>query len=80
MRSEDHPLEARQISSGYYYFASPTFCVSTVCMCTGSRIYYLNKDSQSRGLHCCDPPEGYIGTWLHQLAGFLLPHCQRRRS
>ncbi|KAF4432923.1 hypothetical protein CFRS1_v007848 [Colletotrichum fructicola] len=41
---------------------SPTRYVSTVCMCPGSRIYYLNKDNQSRGLHGCDPHWGYIGT------------------
>ncbi|KAF5527012.1 hypothetical protein CGCA056_v000353 [Colletotrichum aenigma] len=31
-------------------------------MCAGSRIYYVNKDNQNRGLYGCDPPWGYVRT------------------
>ncbi|KAF9872008.1 hypothetical protein CkaCkLH20_10640 [Colletotrichum karsti] len=62
IRDESSVLETRQTSSGCYYFASPTCCVPTVCMCAGSRIYQINRDNQNRGLHGCDPPWGFIGT------------------
>ncbi|KAK2010248.1 hypothetical protein LZ32DRAFT_693456 [Colletotrichum eremochloae] len=62
VREEGHELDVRQTASGCYYFASPTCCVPTVCMCAGSRIYYINRDAQNAGRHGCDPPWGYIGT------------------
>ncbi|RYP38466.1 hypothetical protein DL767_002582 [Monosporascus sp. MG133] len=68
-RDAEHELSTRQTASGCYYFASPTCCVPTVCMCAGSRIYYVNQDNINRGLHGCDPPWGYIGTGYTSFPG-----------
>ncbi|KAF4872912.1 hypothetical protein CGCSCA1_v007941 [Colletotrichum siamense] len=66
MQSEDHIITlwklVRLLAAATTSPRSPTCCASTVCMCAGSRIYYLNKDNQNRGLHGCDPHWGYVGT------------------